>query len=158
MTRERAIAEAVRQNPQIAAARKERDDAHARASTAEERATGAHARAEEAEQLARAADTMAKAMAKDVAEALVEAAREAAEKRLRPCLMTTLVATVGLLPAAVSNGIGAQTQKPLAIVVIGGALILAVLPRLFQPAMLLLAHRRDARFRAADGAPRQPRA
>ena len=51
-----------------------------------------------------------------------EAAREAAEKRLRPCLMTTLVAMIGLFPAAVSNGIGAQTQKPLAIVVIGGAL------------------------------------
>ena len=55
------------------------------------------------------------------------AAREAAEKRFRPVLMTTLVATLGLLPAALSNGIGAQTQKPLAIVVIGGSLILAIL-------------------------------
>ncbi len=55
------------------------------------------------------------------------AAREAAEKRLRPVLMTTLVATLGLLPAALSNGIGSQTQKPLAIVVIGGSLILAIL-------------------------------
>jgi hypothetical protein len=36
---------------------------------------------------------------------------------------------------------------PLAIVVTGGALILAVLPRLFQPAMLVLAHRNEARFR-----------
>ena len=53
------------------------------------------------------------------------AAREAAEKRFRPVLMTTLVATLGLLPAALSNGIGSQTQKPLAIVVIGGSLILA---------------------------------
>src|SRR5262249_716395 len=53
-----------------------------------------------------------------------QAARDAAEKRFRPVLMTTLVATLGLLPAAVSNGIGAQTQKPLAIVVIGGSLIL----------------------------------
>jgi len=49
---------------------------------------------------------------------IVDAAREAAEKRLRPCLMTTLVAMIGLFPAAVSNGIGSQTQKPLAIVVI----------------------------------------
>ncbi len=70
-----------------------------------------------------------------------EAAREAAEKRLRPCLMTTLVAMIGLFPAAVSNGIGAQTQKPLAIVVIGGALMLAVVARIIQPPLLVVAHR-----------------
>ncbi len=70
-----------------------------------------------------------------------DAAREAAEKRLRPVLMTTLVAALGLLPAALSNGIGAQTQKPLAIVVIGGALMLAVLTRLLQPPVLLVMHR-----------------
>jgi cobalt-zinc-cadmium resistance protein CzcA len=69
-----------------------------------------------------------------------EAAREAAEKRLRPVLMTTLVATLGLLPAALSNGIGSQTQKPLALVVIGGSLILAVLNRALQPPLLLLGH------------------
>ena len=69
-----------------------------------------------------------------------DAAREAANKRLRPVLMTTLVAMLGLLPAALSTGIGSQTQKPLAIVVIGGSLILALLPRVLQPPMLLLAH------------------
>ena len=69
-----------------------------------------------------------------------QAAREAAEKRFRPVLMTTLVATLGLLPAALSNGIGAQTQKPLAIVVIGGSLILAVLTRIVQPPLLVVAH------------------
>jgi len=69
------------------------------------------------------------------------AAREAAEKRFRPVLMTTLVATLGLMPAALSNGIGAQTQKPLAIVVIGGSLILAILTRILQPPLLVLAHR-----------------
>ena len=68
------------------------------------------------------------------------AAREAAEKRFRPVLMTTLVATLGLMPAALSNGIGAQTQKPLAVVVIGGSLILAVLTRILQPPLLVLAH------------------
>ncbi|MGA2448072.1 MAG: CusA/CzcA family heavy metal efflux RND transporter [Polyangiaceae bacterium] len=67
-------------------------------------------------------------------------AREAAEKRFRPVLMTTLVATLGLLPAALSNGIGAQTQKPLAIVVIGGSLILAILTRVLQPPLLVIAH------------------
>jgi cobalt-zinc-cadmium resistance protein CzcA len=70
-----------------------------------------------------------------------EAAREAAEKRFRPVLMTTLVATLGLLPAALSHGIGAQTQKPLAIVVIGGCLMLAVLPRIMQPPLLVIAWR-----------------
>jgi cobalt-zinc-cadmium resistance protein CzcA len=69
-----------------------------------------------------------------------DAAREAAEKRLRPCLMTTLVAMIGLFPAAVSTGIGSQTQKPLAIVVIGGSFILAVVARAVQPPLLLLAH------------------
>jgi cobalt-zinc-cadmium resistance protein CzcA len=71
---------------------------------------------------------------------IVNAAREAAEKRFRPVLMTTLVATLGLLPAAVSHGIGSQTQRPLAIVVIGGSLILAILTRVLQPPLLVLAH------------------
>jgi heavy metal efflux system protein len=70
-----------------------------------------------------------------------KAAREASEKRFRPVLMTTLVATLGLLPAALSNGIGAQTQKPLAIVVIGGSLELAILTRLLQPPMRVIAYR-----------------
>jgi cobalt-zinc-cadmium resistance protein CzcA len=79
------------------------------------------------------------------------AAREAAEKRFRPVLMTTLVATLGLLPAALSNGIGSQTQKPLAIVVIGGSLILAVLTRVVQPPLLVVAHTWLERFRHRHG-------
>jgi len=69
-----------------------------------------------------------------------DAAHEASEKRLRPCLMTTLVAMIGLFPAAVSTGIGSQTQKPLAVVVIGGAFLVAVVARAVQPPLLLLAH------------------
>jgi cobalt-zinc-cadmium resistance protein CzcA len=69
------------------------------------------------------------------------AVEEAAEHRFRPGLMTTMVATLGLLPAALSHGIGSETQKPLAIVVIGGALFLAVLSRLFLPPLLLMVHR-----------------
>jgi cobalt-zinc-cadmium resistance protein CzcA len=71
---------------------------------------------------------------------LVEGAREAAKQRFRPILMTTVVAMLGLLPAALSHGIGAQTQRPLAIVVIGGSLILAVLTQVLQPPLLVLAH------------------
>ncbi|HEY8091221.1 MAG TPA: efflux RND transporter permease subunit, partial [Polyangiaceae bacterium] len=82
------------------------------------------------------------------------AAREAAEKRFRPVLMTTLVATLGLLPAALSNGIGAQTQKPLAVVVIGGSLILAILTRVVQPPLLVVAHRwLEARRSRSGGSP-----
>ncbi len=82
-----------------------------------------------------------------------EAARQAAAKRFRPVLMTTLVATLGLLPAALSHGIGAQTQRPLAIVVIGGSLQLAILTRLLQPPLRVIAWRwveaRQARAVAA---------
>jgi cobalt-zinc-cadmium resistance protein CzcA len=69
-----------------------------------------------------------------------ESALFAAQRRLRPVLMSTFVAMLGLLPAAVSRGIGSETQKPLAIVVIGGALALVILPRLLQPALVMLAH------------------
>jgi cobalt-zinc-cadmium resistance protein CzcA len=83
---------------------------------------------------------------------LIEGANNAAEQRLRPVLMTTLTATLGLTPAALSHGIGAQTQRPLAIVVIGGALILAVLPRLLQPPLLVLVHGGLKRLRPASAA------
>ncbi len=69
------------------------------------------------------------------------AAREAAHRRLRPSLMTTLVAMIGLLPAALSHGIGSETQKPLAVVVIGGCLLLAVIARVLQPPVLVLLDR-----------------
>ena len=79
---------------------------------------------------------------------LLDGARNAAEQRLRPVLMTTLTATLGLTPAALSHGIGSQTQRPLAIVVIGGALILAVIPRLLQPPLLVLVHGKLAKLQA----------
>src|SRR5262249_32847557 len=82
---------------------------------------------------------------------LEETARLAAQRRLRPVLMTTLVAMLGLMPAALSHGIGSETQRPLAIVVIGGALILAILPRIMQPPLLVLAHRWAQRRRESAG-------
>jgi cobalt-zinc-cadmium resistance protein CzcA len=72
---------------------------------------------------------------------IADAACEAARKRLRPVLMTALVAMLGLLPAALSHGLGAQTQKPLAIVVIGGSLMLTAVSRALQPPLLVLGHR-----------------
>jgi cobalt-zinc-cadmium resistance protein CzcA len=51
---------------------------------------------------------------------IVEAAIEGATRRLRPIMMTMLVATLGLLPAALSHEIGSDSQRPFAIVVVGG--------------------------------------
>ncbi|HWF46726.1 MAG TPA: efflux RND transporter permease subunit [Bryobacteraceae bacterium] len=52
--------------------------------------------------------------------AVEEAAVEGAVLRLRPIMMTMLVATLGLLPAALSHGIGSDSQRPFAIVIVGG--------------------------------------
>jgi cobalt-zinc-cadmium resistance protein CzcA len=78
-----------------------------------------------------------------LADALVLAERsgQGVERGFRPVLMASLVAMLGLLPAALSNAIGAQAQKPLAVVVIGGALFVAFLTHLVRPPMLLLARR-----------------
>jgi len=54
---------------------------------------------------------------------IVDAAVEGAILRLRPIMMTTLVATLGLLPAAMSHGIGADSQRPFAIVIVGGLMV-----------------------------------
>src|SRR5205823_2475634 len=54
--------------------------------------------------------------------AVEEAVRQAAVTRLRPVLMTTLVASLGFLPMAFSTGMGAEVQRPLATVVIGGVI------------------------------------
>jgi cobalt-zinc-cadmium resistance protein CzcA len=51
---------------------------------------------------------------------IVDSAVEGAVLRLRPILMTMLVATLGLLPAALSHGIGSDSQRPFAIVIVGG--------------------------------------
>jgi cobalt-zinc-cadmium resistance protein CzcA len=55
-------------------------------------------------------------------EHIVDAAVEGAVLRLRPIMMTMLVATLGLLPAALSHAIGSDSQRPFAIVIVGGLL------------------------------------
>jgi cobalt-zinc-cadmium resistance protein CzcA len=69
---------------------------------------------------------------------MVEAVLEAASFRLRPVLMTMLTAIFGLLPAALSTRIGAQTQRPLAIVVIGGMLMAVLLTRYLTPVLYVV--------------------
>ena len=63
------------------------------------------------------------------------AAREAAEKRLRPVLTTALVASIGFLPMAVSTSAGAEVQRPLATVVIGGLITATLLTLLVLPSL-----------------------
>jgi cobalt-zinc-cadmium resistance protein CzcA len=65
----------------------------------------------------------------DVENSLIQGVRE----RTRPVVMTALMAAIGLLPAALSTGIGSETQKPLAIVVIGGLISATVLTLLIFP-------------------------
>lgn len=66
-----------------------------------------------------------------------EAVYEAHVNRMRPLLMTALSACIGLLPAALSHGIGSQVQRPLASVVVGGMLVGPVFLLLVVPAMRL---------------------
>jgi cobalt-zinc-cadmium resistance protein CzcA len=66
---------------------------------------------------------------------LREAILQGAGKRVRPMMMTGLTAVFGLLPAAVSTRIGAQTQRPLAIVVVGGMLMALLLNRYLMPVL-----------------------
>jgi cobalt-zinc-cadmium resistance protein CzcA len=66
---------------------------------------------------------------------LREAILHGAEKRVRPVMMTALTAIFGLLPAAVSTRIGAQTQRPLAIVVVGGMISTLFLTRYLMPVL-----------------------
>jgi heavy metal efflux system protein len=64
-----------------------------------------------------------------------------ADRLLGATMMADMVAAIGLLPAALSTRIGAQTQKPLAIVVIGGAVALMILTRILQPVLTYLCNR-----------------
>lgn len=61
--------------------------------------------------------------------------------RVRPVVMTALMAAIGLLPAAISTGIGSETQKPLAIVVIGGLITSTILTLLILPVIYSLVHK-----------------
>src|SRR5215471_10235673 len=73
---------------------------------------------------------------------LSDAVRRGSELRLRPVLMASLAAAIGLLPASVATGIGSETQKPLARVVVGGMITAPMLLLLVLPALYLLVHRR----------------
>jgi cobalt-zinc-cadmium resistance protein CzcA len=82
---------------------------------------------------------------------LHSAISEGVRSRIRPVVMTALMAAIGLLPAALSKGIGSETQKPLAIVVIGGLftatiLTLLVLPIIYSIEYKLVHYRENRRL------------
>jgi len=68
----------------------------------------------------------------------MEAMFNAAEQRMRPMLMTALSACIGLLPAALSTGIGSQVQRPLATVVVGGMLLGPIMLLVVAPALQMM--------------------
>ena len=79
---------------------------------------------------------------RDEGKSLDEAIWEGASTRLRPVLMTALVASLGFVPMALATGTGSEVQRPLATVVIGGILSSTALTLLVLPVLYCLAHRR----------------
>jgi cobalt-zinc-cadmium resistance protein CzcA len=79
----------------------------------------------------------------------LDAMMHAAEQRMRPMLMTAMSACIGLLPAAISTGIGSQVQRPLATVVVGGMLIGPVMLLVVVPALQMVFLRKEAPAEAA---------
>jgi heavy metal efflux system protein len=73
---------------------------------------------------------------------------EAVKVRTRPVVMTALMASIGLLPAAISTGIGSESQKPLAIVIIGGLITATILTLLVFPIIFWIFYR--SKFRAIE--------
>jgi cobalt-zinc-cadmium resistance protein CzcA len=76
-------------------------------------------------------------------EPLQQSVRDACLIRLRPVLMTALVAAVGFIPMAVNTGVGAEVQRPLATVVIGGITSNTLLTLVVLPVLYLLFGRRN---------------
>jgi cobalt-zinc-cadmium resistance protein CzcA len=80
-----------------------------------------------------------------------EAAVEGAVLRLRPIMMTMLVATLGLLPAALSHGIGSDSQRPFAIVIVGGLISDLVMSIFLLPVLYTWFARRGDRLPEHEG-------
>jgi cobalt-zinc-cadmium resistance protein CzcA len=77
--------------------------------------------------------------------ALAQAIKIGAISRVRPVVMTALMAIFGLLPAAISTGIGSETQKPLAIVIVGGLISATLLTLIIFPVIVFNVYHRSAK-------------
>ncbi len=78
---------------------------------------------------------------------LNDAIVDGALTRLRPVLMTALVAALGFIPMALNTGIGSEVQRPLATVVIGGIISSTLLTLVVLPALYRLMHAREEKSR-----------
>jgi heavy metal efflux system protein len=90
----------------------------------------------------------------EAGEPLVEAAKEGTRERLRAVLMTALLASLGLLPAALSHAIGSETQRPIAVVVVAGTVSAALVTLVVLPVAYVFA----CRVRAALASRAEPEA
>ena len=77
---------------------------------------------------------------------ILVATREAALLRLRPIMMTALVAALGLLPAALSTGVGSDSQRPFALVIVGGMFSRLLISVFLMPVLYLMVARRGDRL------------
>jgi cobalt-zinc-cadmium resistance protein CzcA len=77
---------------------------------------------------------------------IAEAVRESAILRLRPIMMTALVAALGLLPAAIATGVGTDTQRPFAIVIVGGLITCLLIIVFLMPALYTMVAREGDRL------------
>ena len=84
-----------------------------------------------------------RAMGQSNREQIIESAVDGAVLRLRPIMMTMLVATLGLLPAAMSHAIGSDSQRPFAIVIVGGLIANLVIGVFLMPALYVWIARED---------------
>jgi cobalt-zinc-cadmium resistance protein CzcA len=82
-------------------------------------------------------------------ESLEDAIQGGAEDRLRPVLMTASLAALGLIPAALSKAIGAEMQRPLAVVIVGGTVSASILTLIVLPVMYQALMRFYLRFKKA---------
>jgi heavy metal efflux system protein len=74
---------------------------------------------------------------------LNDAIKQGVTSRIRPVVMTAMMAMLGLLPAAMSTGIGSESQKPLAIVIIGGLITATILTLLVFPIIFWIFYRKN---------------
>ena len=78
----------------------------------------------------------------DAGMSMNNALKDGVKSRVRPVVMTALMAAIGLLPAALSTGIGSETGRPLAIVIIGGLITATILTLLVFPLIYYRAYKK----------------
>jgi cobalt-zinc-cadmium resistance protein CzcA len=74
---------------------------------------------------------------------IIDATRRAAMLRLKPIMMTALVAALGLLPAALSTGVGSDSQRPFALVIVGGLFSRLLISVLLMPVLYVMVAKKD---------------